>query len=126
MSSSQDLENSRVNIVSRGTNSARNDAPERAADMIADYRQNEPRAAAYPYTQYRGKAHVNPKTNDTLHVSAVLNKTEDRKSSGVTVHLYPNGKVVPGSRKLSAITVNAPVIENVAEDADEFLEELKE
>ncbi|KAG6076884.1 hypothetical protein E4U30_007585 [Claviceps sp. LM220 group G6] len=125
MSSSQDLKNSQANIAPQRKSSARNDVPEWATDMIVEYRKNEPRAAAYPYTQYRGKAHVNLKTNDTLHVSAVLKKTEDRKSSGVTVHLYPNGKVVPGSRKLSEITVKGAVIENVAEDADKFLEKSK-
>ncbi|KAG5991458.1 hypothetical protein E4U52_003606 [Claviceps spartinae] len=108
MSSSQDLKNSQANIAPQRKSSARNDVPEWATDMIVD-----------------GKAHVNLKTNDTLHVSAVLKKTEDRKSSGVTVHLYPNGKVVPESRKLSEITVKGAVIENVAEDADKFLEKSK-
>lgn len=53
MSSSQDLKNSQANIAPQRKSSARNDVPEWATDMIAEYRQNEPRAAAYPYTQYR-------------------------------------------------------------------------
>ncbi|KAG6023545.1 hypothetical protein E4U19_004265 [Claviceps sp. Clav32 group G5] len=91
-----------------------------APRMLNEFRSENPKAAALPYTTFRGAAHANPKTEDPYHATARLSKDESSKGSSMTVHIYPDGQVSQSRKKHQPFRTNAATIEELGRELEFF------
>ncbi|KAG6096597.1 hypothetical protein E4U30_001403 [Claviceps sp. LM220 group G6] len=91
-----------------------------APRMLNEFRSEVPKAAALPYTTFRGAAHENPKTGDPYHATARLTKDGSSKGSGMTVHIYPDGQVSQSRKDKEPFVAKAATIEEMGHEIQFF------
>ncbi|KID95431.1 hypothetical protein MAJ_08594, partial [Metarhizium majus ARSEF 297] len=61
-------------------------------------------------------------TKDPWHASVALRRKEDFKGSGLSLHLYPDGKVVPSKAEYPTIQLRPATREEVGEENSKWLD----
>lgn len=63
-----------------------------------------------------GSPHASPKRNDPWHASVTLRRKDDFKGSGLSLHVYPDGTVVPSKPEFPVITLAPATRDEVGEE----------
>ncbi|KAI0805372.1 hypothetical protein GGR55DRAFT_681280 [Xylaria sp. FL0064] len=75
----------------------------------------------YPELARRGTPHATKKTNDPFHASVVLRRDKNFKGTGLSVHIYPDGTVVPSKSEFPILQTTPATIEEVGEENSDWL-----
>ncbi|KAF5599294.1 kinase domain-containing protein [Fusarium pseudoanthophilum] len=71
---------------------------------------------------FSGSPHPTPSKNDPLHASVALRKKENLKGSGLSLHIYPNGTVVPSKEEFPVATMTAATAEELGAEHAQWLD----
>ncbi|KAM5375799.1 hypothetical protein ACJZ2D_005855 [Fusarium nematophilum] len=66
--------------------------------------------------------HPTPSKNDTLHTSVALRKRENLKESGLPLHVYPDGTVIPSKEEFPTAITTAATAEELGEEHAQWLD----
>ncbi|KAL2753057.1 hypothetical protein ACRALDRAFT_1065993 [Sodiomyces alcalophilus JCM 7366] len=90
-------------------------------EYVETLRQTRPDLARklekIPYARLNGSPHATPKTADPFHASVALRRGEDFKGSGLSLHVYPDGRVVPSKQDFPVIQTRPATAEELGVDA---------
>ncbi|KAK1763215.1 hypothetical protein QBC33DRAFT_247854 [Phialemonium atrogriseum] len=74
-----------------------------------------------PFMKFHGSPHATDKTKDPWHASAAFRRKEDFKGSGVSLHVYPDGTVMPSKAEFPRYQATAATVEEVGKDNAKWL-----
>ncbi|KID93619.1 protein kinase domain protein, partial [Metarhizium majus ARSEF 297] len=100
---------------------------ERELNEYVDYLEEEhPRLANQlektPFVKFHGSPHETNKTKDPWHAAAAFRKKEDFKGSGVSLHMYPDGTVVPSKSEFPVYQATAATAAEVGQENAHWLD----
>ncbi|UNI23792.1 hypothetical protein JDV02_009590 [Purpureocillium takamizusanense] len=100
---------------------------EREVNEYVDYLEQEHPTLARqlektPFVKFHGSPHETDKTKDPWHASAAFRRKEDFKGSGVSLHVYPDGTVIPSKTEFPWYQATAATAEDVGEENTHWLD----